>query len=48
MTTSGKRDSNEGDFKNPYGVCDGFIYVCDYWNTRVQVFWYYFFVAIPS
>ncbi len=41
VTTFGKRGSNEGDFKYPRGVCvdkDGFVYVCDYFNNRVQVF----------
>ncbi len=41
VTTFGKRGSNEGDFKGPYGVCidkDGFVYVCDWNNNRVQVF----------
>ncbi len=41
VTTFGKFGSNEGDFKNSWGVCvdkDGFMYVCDYYNNRVQVF----------
>ncbi len=41
VTTFGKKGSNEGDFNGPYGVCvdkDGFMYVCDCVNNRVQVF----------
>ncbi len=41
VTTFGKRGRNEGDFRGPFGVCvdkDGFMYVCDHCNTRVQVF----------
>ena len=41
MTSFGQWGSNEGDFNLPYGVCvdkDGFVYVCDYANNRVQVF----------
>ncbi len=41
VTTFGKRGSNEGDLINPRGVCvdkDGFVYVCDASNNRVQVF----------
>ena len=31
----------EGEFDSPFGICvdcDGFVYVCDYRNNRVQVF----------
>ncbi len=41
VTTFGKRGTNEGDFRFPCGVCvdkDGFVYVCEYGNNRVQVF----------
>ncbi len=41
VTTFGKGGSNEGDFVYPWGVCvdkDGFVYVCDNSNNRVQVF----------
>ncbi len=41
VTTFGKKGRNEGDFDRPPGVCvdkDGFVYVCDRWNNRVQVF----------
>ena len=41
VTSFGQRGGNEGDFKHPRGVCvdkDGFVYVCDYGNNRVQVF----------
>ena len=41
MTTFGKMGSNEGEFINPYGVCtdkDGYIYVCDIENSRIQIF----------
>ncbi len=41
VTTFGKWGSNEGDLINPCGVCvdkDGFVYVCEYGNNRVQVF----------
>ena len=37
----GQWGNNEGDFNNPWGVCvdrDGFVYVCDYKNHRIQVF----------
>ncbi len=41
VTTFGKRGNNEGDLIHPWGVCvdkDGFVYVCDASNCRVQVF----------
>ena len=40
VTSFGKR-GNEGEFVLPYGICvdcDGFVYVCDCMNKRVQVF----------
>ncbi len=40
MTTFGRWGRNEDDFMDPYGVCvdkDGFVYVCDSYNNRVQV-----------
>ena len=41
VTSFGQRGSNEGDFNFPYSVCvdqDGFVYVTDYCNNRVQCF----------
>ena len=41
MTSFGQKGSNDGDFNEPCGVCtdkDGFVYVCDYNNHRIQVF----------
>ena len=41
VTSFGQWGSNEGDFKHPWGVCvdqDGFVYVCDNWNQRIQIF----------
>ena len=41
VTLFGQGGCNEGDFRNPRGVCvdgDGFVYVCDYNNGRIQVF----------
>ena len=35
------RGNKEGEFDSPFGICvdcDGFVYVCDYGNNRVQVF----------
>ena len=37
----GKEGSGDGDFKFPYGIAtdsDGFVYVCDYLNNRIEVF----------
>ena len=37
----GKEGSGDGEFKFPYGVAtdsDGFVYVCDYLNNRIEVF----------
>ena len=41
VASFGKRGNKEGEFNWPYGICidcDGFVYVCDYRNNRVQVF----------
>ena len=41
VTSFGKCGSGEGDFKYPWGVCvdkDGYVYVCDANNYRVQIF----------
>ena len=41
VTSFGQRGKREGEFYGPWGVCvdrDGFVYVCDYSNYRVQVF----------
>ena len=41
VTSFGQKGKGEGEFNDPIGVCvdrDGFVYVCDYFNTRVQVF----------
>ena len=41
VTSFGQEGRNEGDFKNPWGVCvvkDGLVYVCDFNNNRVQIF----------
>ena len=41
VTSFGQWGGNEGDFDEPSGVCvdkDGFVYVCDGDNNRVQVF----------
>ena len=41
VTSFGQWGGNEGNFKYPWGVCvdkDGFVYVCDNGNYRVQVF----------
>ena len=40
VTTFGQRGKGEGEFDRPWGVCvdkDGFVYVCDFLNDRVQV-----------
>ena len=40
VTTLGQKGINEGDFRFPWGVCtdkDGYIYVCDAGNKRVQI-----------
>ena len=41
VTTFGQEGRGEGDFNYPIGVCvdkDGFVYVCEYKNNRVQIF----------
>ena len=41
VTTFGQKGSGDGDFNSPLGVCvdkDGFVYVCDFYNKRVQIF----------
>ena len=41
VTSLGQNVMGEGEFNRPWGVCvdrDGFLYVCDYSNARVQVF----------
>ena len=41
VTSFGRPGQNEGEFQYPYCITsctDGFIYVCDYWNNRVQIF----------
>ena len=41
VTSFGQRGANEGDLNHPWGICidsDGFLYVCDHDNKRVQIF----------
>ena len=41
VTSFGERGPNKGKFWVPYGItscADGYIYVCDYLNNRVQIF----------
>ena len=41
VTSFGRKGQREGEFKRPYCItscADGFIYVCDYDNNRVQIF----------
>ena len=41
VATFGQKGSRYGDFNRPFGVCvdgDGFVYVCDECNNRVQIF----------
>ena len=41
VTSFGQRGSGEGEFDLPRGVCtdkDGFVYVADHFNNRVQCF----------
>ena len=40
VTTLGQKGSDEGEYNYPWGVCtdkDGYIYVCDHDNNRVQI-----------
>ena len=41
ITSFGRPGDEEGEFSGPYCItscADGFIYVCDCWNKRVQIF----------
>ena len=41
VTSFGRCGYEEGELGNPYCItscADGFIYVCDYLNNRVQIF----------
>ena len=41
VTSFGESGKREGQFRNPYGITidgDGFVYVCNYGNSRVQIF----------
>ena len=41
LTSFGKHGTERGEFKYPKGIvfdCDGFLYVCDWLNHRIQVF----------
>lgn len=41
VTSFGQEGTEEGEFKKPVGLCvdnDGFLYVCDLGNSRIQVF----------
>jgi len=41
LTSVGKEGKEIGEFNSPKGImfdCNGFLYVCDWWNDRVQVF----------
>ena len=41
VTSFGQQGMGEGEFTHPLGMCvdrDGFMYVCDFSNRRVQVF----------
>lgn len=41
VTSFGQSGNQVGQFKNPYGIAidkDGFLYVCDYGNSRIQIF----------
>ena len=41
VATFGQEGKGEGDLTSPYGVCvdrDGFVYVCDQANRRIQIF----------
>ena len=41
VTSFGKKGKGRGEFNSPKGIvfdCSGFLYVCDWWNDRVQLF----------
>ena len=41
LTSFGKEGKGRGEFDNPCGIvfdCNGFLYVCDWWNNHIQVF----------
>ena len=41
MHTIGRLGSGPGELRHPHGVVvdtDGFVYVCDLFNNRVQIF----------
>ncbi len=41
VTSFGEEGDKEGEFKYPVGLCvdkDGFLYVCDTFNDRIQIF----------
>ena len=41
VTSFGRKGQREGEFQYPYCItscADGFVYVCDYDNKRVQIF----------
>ena len=41
VTSFGRRGENEGEFRRPFCITscvDGFIHVCECWNSRVQIF----------
>ena len=40
VTSFGRCGHEEGEFDGPRCIasCNGFLYVCDYWNRRVQIF----------
>ena len=41
VTSFGEYGQNVGELRSPYCITscvDGFIHVCDYWNSRVQIF----------
>ena len=41
VTSFGKKGKGRGEFRSPRGIvfdCNGFLYVCDWLNCRIQVF----------
>ena len=41
LTSFGQKGRGRGEFNRPRGIvfdCDGFLYVCDWLNDRIQVF----------